>query len=374
MTLNQTKDREKFHENPEPKWKRMPLPEGVFDPRGAQAEVSVTAFGRGTEVIRFEEAVSSGFMREEWLLENRLKAHLGEGVLHYVNGYYTQGYAIRSKAQKSPDPSDIPVVRVEVGLDGEKTLHVANNLIVAEDGCALTVVMDYSKVTDAGKARHLGITRLIAGRGARVTLFKIQRTGLSDVFIDQTFLQVEEGAEVHVVDVQLGGQFRGVNYSADLVGRRSKATVNALYLGGPEQRMDLSYTMRHIGALSESEILSKGALNANAQKVFRGNLLFEKGSVQSVGREHEAVMLLDERAHSESIPALLCAEDDVVGEHAASVGRMDQEKLFYLMSRGLTPEAAKKLVVKAAFESVLAEVETVGLRTAVESIIDRRLS
>jgi Fe-S cluster assembly scaffold protein SufB len=140
------------------------------------------------------------------------------------------------------------------------------------------------------------------------------------------------------------------------------------------QRMDLSFTMNHIGANTESVIESKGALDGNAKKVFRGNLQFEQGAAKSVGRERETVMLLDERVHAESIPALLCAEDDVIGEHAASIGRVDQQKLFYLMSRGLTMAAAKKLVVKAAFEEVLAEAATVNLRDEIEALIDRRLS
>ena len=132
--------------------------------------------------------------------------------------------------------------------------------------------------------------------------------------------------------------------------------------------------MRHFGAKSESHILSKGALSGNSKKVFRGNLFFETGSVQSVGKEKEVVVLLNDKIKSDSIPALLCSEDDVIGEHAASIGQLDHEKLFYLMSRGLSLEAAKRLVIKASFEEVLMTIGDDGLKSSIEEALDRRLS
>ena len=93
-----------------------------------------------------------------------------------------------------------------------------------------------------------------------------------------------------------------------------------------------------------------------------------------MGREKEVVTLLDEKVKSDSIPALMCSEDDVIGEHAASVGQLDQDKIFYLMSRGLTLEAAKKLVIKASFEEVLSTISDETLKADIETSLDRRLS
>ena len=132
--------------------------------------------------------------------------------------------------------------------------------------------------------------------------------------------------------------------------------------------------MRHFGARSESKILSKGALSGNSKKTFRGNLIFETGSAQSVGREKEVVTLLDERVRTDSIPALMCSEDDVIGEHAASIGQLDADKIFYLMSRGFSFESAKKLVIKASFEEILATLSDDTLKASIEASLDRRLA
>lgn len=373
-----------------PKWHRITLPEGLFDQTDNNVETKIAVEGQAEIHVKdnaqsdetFKSAISQNNDNDQnnnhngevaWLLDKRLVSRLDDSILAWIRQHATKNAYIHSKARIGRD--ETPVVRMTTALASTDSQfnHIASDTVVVDDQCALTLVMDYDNQS-AMRGQHLGITRLIVGRGAVATLFKCQRLGAEDAYLDQTLIEVAEGGEVNIVDVQLGSRFRGVNYSVALSGRHSRATLNSLYLGCMAQRMDLSFTMNHIGANTESVIESKGALDGNAKKVFRGNLQFEQGAAKSVGRERETVMLLDERVHAESIPALLCAEDDVIGEHAASIGRVDQQKLFYLMSRGLTMAAAKKLVVKAAFEEVLAEAATVNLRDEIEALIDRRLS
>lgn len=108
-------------------------------------------------------------------------------------------------------------------------------------------------------------------------------------------------------------------------------------------------------------------------KVFRGNLDFKRGARHSKGVEEEYVVLLDPTVKSHSIPALLCDEDDVQGEHAASAGQINENQLFYLMSRGLNERESKKLIVEASFRPILDKLPLEDLRETINKEIDRRL-
>jgi Fe-S cluster assembly scaffold protein SufB len=132
--------------------------------------------------------------------------------------------------------------------------------------------------------------------------------------------------------------------------------------------------MKHIGKKTTSTILSKGSLQKDSHKVFRGNLVFEKGSTGSVGKEEEFVMLLNEKLKSDSIPGLFCKEDDVIGEHAASVGQVDKNKLFYLMSRGFSEPEARKLMIRSAYEEVLVKMKIGEVSEVVSQEINERIS
>ena len=118
----------------------------------------------------------------------------------------------------------------------------------------------------------------------------------------------------------------------------------------------------------------RGALSGKCDKIFRGTLDFQRGSKGSVGRELEEVVILSEGTRNRSVPLMLSGEDDVDGHHAVSVGRLDEEKIFYLMSRGLDKAEAERLIVEAAFNPVVEKIADENLRDEIAAEIQRRLA
>lgn len=110
-----------------------------------------------------------------------------------------------------------------------------------------------------------------------------------------------------------------------------------------------------------------------SQKNFRGTIEFQKGCKGSKGREEEYAMLLSGKARSKALPLLLCDEEEIEGSHAASAGRIDENSLFYVMSRGYGELQAKKLIIEAEWNPLLDGIEDPVFREEIKELLGRRL-
>ena len=187
-------------------------------------------------------------------------------------------------------------------------------------------------------------------------------------------INVGKSARIELAAVDLG---RG-NFSADveinLEGDESSAEINSVYFGDGNRNLDFNYVIRQRGLRTNAVMNVRGALNEECSKIFRGTLDFQRGTKGSIGRELEEVIILSDTVRNRSVPLMLSNEDDVDGHHAVSVGRLDDEKIFYLMSRGLDKVEAEKLIVMAAFNPVLEKISDESLRAEILNELQRRLS
>lgn len=236
-----------------------------------------------------------------------------------------------------------------------------------------TLVVKYSSETLKSRGFHNGLTKIYASEGSQFQLTKVQMFSEEVTHIDNNVSFIEKDGHVIFNSFDFGGAKVVTDYSAHLIGDGSKNTTITAYLGDHERKLDIGYNSVHCGQRSESLIECKGALLDSSKKIFRGNLKFERGAKKSVGRESEFVLLLDKRVHSDAIPALLCDEDDVIGEHAASAGQVNEEQLFYLMSRGFDLKEAKKLIIHGSFSPVIDLLPNQSLKELVEDQLERRL-
>lgn len=234
-----------------------------------------------------------------------------------------------------------------------------------------TVVMDYK---DSRATVHHAVTKITIDEGAELNLIKIQDNHLDSQFIDHTQTEIADRGSLQVVDIQLGSKNMIINYDTNLKGFQSQCDYKSMYMAADDRGLDLSFTANHMGKKSKSDILGKGVLGGKSKKVFRGTLHFERGAVQSVGKEEEILLLLSDDVKADSIPALMCTEDDVIGEHGASIGQLDEDKLFYLMSRGMDEQAAKLLVIQSSFREVLENIQIDEIRQASLDAVDRSMS
>lgn len=157
---------------------------------------------------------------------------------------------------------------------------------------------------------------------------------------------------------------------ANLQEKESSLGVEVGYLGRRDQIFDMNYMAEHWGKKSVSSIRGEGVLQENASKLFRGTIDFKTGSSGSEGDEKEDVLLLGEDAVNQSIPLILCAEEDVQGNHGATIGKLDDELLFYLCSRGMTEEEALNMMTRARMDSLCGKIGDPAAEERVQSYLN----
>ena len=209
--------------------------------------------------------------------------------------------------------------------------------------------------------------------GAELALTYIQFAPTDVPVASRIHANVARGGLFSCTLIEVGAVHTASELRVTLAGDEARADVWGLYFGDEERKIDLNYIIRQEGLHTDANMQVRGALLDRSVKTFRGTLDFIQGARGSVGKEDEEVMILSPHARNRSVPLMLSHEGDVDGHHAVSIGRMDEDKLFYLMSRGLDERAAQQLIVEASFEPVLARIESDELRTEIGSYLERRL-
>lgn len=242
--------------------------------------------------------------------------------------------------------------------------------ITAKEGDTVDALFDINSVY--GESRHTKIN-IHAMKDSTVNIYYVSRCHEEKAALTDINADVEEGATVNLIQVEAGAVRTVTNYVANLKGKRAATNVEAVYFANGENNLDLFYNINQIGEETKSNILVNGALKDKAKKTFKGTIDFKRGSKRSTGSEEEFATLLDDEVRAIAVPVLLCQEDDVEGIHAASAGKIDQDKLFYIMSRGLDIDQAKKMLVETKLAPTIHKIPDAELSREVWEQIESRI-
>lgn len=251
--------------------------------------------------------------------------------------------------------------------DGAKSFQSVELRI--QEGEQLNVIMDFTSVQDA--AGLLAVqTRFRADKNARLRLIQLQLLGKGYSFLNDIGGDCGDGASVEVIQLFLGGAKTYAGCRTSLAGKESTLNADVGYLGRGEQRFDMNYVADHRGEKSGSRIQAGGVLRDSAFKLFRGTIDFKTGAVGAEGEEKEDVLLLGADVVNQTIPLILCAEEDVQGNHGATIGRLDEELLFYLCTRGMSGEAAAEMITRARLDAVCKKIGDEAAEQLVQNYLE----
>lgn len=225
----------------------------------------------------------------------------------------------------------------------------------------LSLILDFhcAEGTDGFAAMQ---TKLRLGKNSKLKLTQVQRLPGSIRFLNDLGVRAEENVCFEQIQLSLSGENCYWGSRTDLIGRKSSLKTDIGYLLKGRERLDMNYIANHIGKKTECLINADGVLRDQSFKLFRGTIDLRRGAKGAVGNELETVLLMDEGVINQTIPVILCTEDDVEGNHGATIGRLDESLLFYLESRGMDRDAVYEMMAKAKLDSVIAKLPDMSLR------------
>ncbi len=264
-----------------------------------------------------------------------------------------------------------PVI-INCDFDDENAVLIDNIKIILEESSEAKFILRYNG-EEKIESMHYLKQETIAQKNSKAKIVIANLMGEED----KSFIAIEnsqkENSQVDYILVENGGNKKLSNYYSKLEENFAQNNLKTIYLGTNEDLIDINYNIELYGKNTKCDIQAMGAISGNCHKNFKGTIDFKKGCENSKGTENENCMILSDTAKSKSLPMLLCKEENVEGEHGVSSGKIDEAKLFYIMTKGISQENAKKLIVKANFSTILKEIDDEKLKSIILENIDKKL-
>jgi Fe-S cluster assembly protein SufD len=260
---------------------------------------------------------------------------------------------------------------VEIQATTEGTASFPHLQVVVGENAEASVLVDYRS---AEGARLLLVPRvdLEVGNGGRLRFLSVQGLDHAATNVVHQRAMLGRDSTSRIGEVGLGARLGRLDLGVSLVGDGSSSEVVGLYFGEGDQTLDYRMVIDHQGRNTTSDVFLKGAVEDDAQSVFTGLLRIEKDAARTSTFETNRNLVLSENAKAHSVPNLEILCNDVICGHASSVGPLESEHLYYLMSRGLTRERAERLLIRGFFQQVIDRLPIEGLGEPVSDEVFRR--
>ena len=277
------------------------------------------------------------------------------------------------------------LVHVPAGVELEKPLYlrVVNSvdggslfwrvLVVAEPGSRFTLIEELASASPEVAGYANAAVEIVVGDGAKVEYVNVQNLSRATWLFASCHARVERDAELDWVAGGFGSAKGKVRIQNDLAGQGATSRVTGAYFADGTQHLDYDTYQRHMAPSTTSDFAFKGALRDSATAVWRGMIRVEEGAQKTNAYQENRNLLLSKSAHANSIPGLEILANDVRCTHGATLGQVDREQLFYLMTRGLSRAEAERLIVRGFFQDVLDRVELQPVREALGAALEARI-
>jgi Fe-S cluster assembly protein SufD len=246
-------------------------------------------------------------------------------------------------------------------------------VVVAEEGSRASLIEEYASPGASTEAYSNAVTELFVEPSAKLEYVSLQNLSTETWHFASHHARVERDGELDWVAGGFGSKKGKTRIQNDLNGRGATSRVTGAYFGDGDQHLDYDTFQKHIAPDCESDFAFKGALRDNSTVVWRGMIRVERDAQKTNAYQECRNLMLSPTAHAVPIPGLEILANDVRCTHGATVGRVDREDLFYLMSRGLSRPEAERLIVRGFFQNVLDRIELEPVREAVTAALEARI-
>ncbi|MFW3611068.1 Fe-S cluster assembly protein SufD [Staphylococcus caprae] len=258
--------------------------------------------------------------------------------------------------------------------DDENASFYNHVIIVTEESAEVTYVENYlSNASGEGNQINI-VSEVIAGANSNVAYGSVDYLdkGFTGHIIRRGTTEADASIKWALGLMNEGSQI--IDNTTNLVGDRSTSELKSVVVGTGDQKINLTSKIVQYGKETDGYILKHGVMKENASSVFNGIGYIKHGGTKSIANQESRVLMLSENARGDANPILLIDEDDVEAGHAASVGRVDPEQLYYLMSRGISRTEAERLVIHGFLDPVVRELPIEDVKRQLREVIERKVS
>jgi Fe-S cluster assembly protein SufD len=310
-------------------------------------------------------------------LPDLVERHLHSLVLPERSKFTALHAAFRTGGTFLHVPADVSIqlpLQTLTWLDAEDTAVFPHTLIVAERGSEVTFIDRYAS-PDMSRALSDAVVEIHAGAGARVRYVALQEYGRGVTHLSVQRARVGRDAEVRSLGVAFGASLARAEVETALAEDGGSSEMLGVYFGDGDQHIDHRSIQDHVGNRTSSDLLYKGAMKDSSRAIYTGTVIIEAGAHNCDAYQTNRNILLSEQAKAHSVPNLeIQTNDPTRCGHAASVGPVSEDELFYLQTRGIPEKEAERLIVFGFFQEVLDRVELPEIRSGLERAIEAELA
>ncbi|MDX9864286.1 MAG: Fe-S cluster assembly protein SufD [Anaerolineaceae bacterium] len=257
---------------------------------------------------------------------------------------------------------------------GSKLAYVSHLIIYLEEGASVTYVHEAASPEETnGQTLHAGAVEITVGKAASLRFVELQSWGRHVWNFSHERVKVERDGRIDWIFGSLGSHLTKNFLDLDLAGQGSEGRMSGFYFTDDSQHLDHDTQQNHLAPNTTSDLLFKGALMGKSRSVWQGMIYVAPGADKTDGYQSNRNLILNSDSRADSIPGLEIKADDVRCTHGATVGKIDPEQVFYLLSRGIPQEEAEKLIVEGFFDPIMQRIPFEGVRSRFQDAIHTKM-
>ncbi|MGH2709824.1 MAG: Fe-S cluster assembly protein SufD [Actinomycetota bacterium] len=257
-------------------------------------------------------------------------------------------------------------------MDAAGAAVFPHTLLIVDEGASVTFIDRYVS-PDLESALSVAGVEIFAGPNSQVRYISLQDWGRGVTHLSVQRAQIDRDAQVRSLAVSFGADLSRTEVESVLAGPGGHSEMLGVYFTDGSQHVDHRSLQDHIAPHCTSDLLYKGALRDSSRVVYSGLIHIAPGAAGSNAFQTNRNIVLSDEAKADSIPNLEIENNDVKCSHAASVGPVDEDEVFYLQTRGIPREEAVRLIVRGFFQEVLDKVPLEEIRESLAAAIEAEL-
>jgi Fe-S cluster assembly protein SufD len=258
---------------------------------------------------------------------------------------------------------------------GQNLAHLSHILVLVDEGASVTYVHESASPDDmASNSMHAGLVEIQVLQNASMRFVELQSWGRHVWNFSHERARVERDGNLDWIFGAIGSRLTKNFSELDLAGEGAQGRMSGFYFTDGAQHLDHDTQQNHLAPHTTSDLLFKGALKGKSRSVWQGMIYVAPGAQKTDGYQANRNLVLSDGARADSIPGLEILADDVRCTHGATVGKLEQEPLFYLKSRGIPQAEAEKMVVEGFFDPIFQRIPFEGVRERFQEYIANKMA